>query len=309
MIVDVHFHLTLGPPEMTKLLIQALTGLFLQYAERMGRPMDAETFIRQAEEKIPDPNGEKIIEQMEENEIDFSLLLMMDYLAAPVEYIQENNKIAGLLAQEHSDRLMALAGVDPRRPNATDLLKQCFEEFGCRGLKYHPDLGYDPTSTESYELLKILNDNKGVLLTHTGPLGRDARSRLAETSLLADVVVDFPDLPIIAAHMGFINWRPWASLAAYNPNFYGDLAMWDEKAIGNYSFFCRELRDLIDATGVEKVMFGTDDPFNTVLRPTKEYIQLIRKLPDNAPEGIQFTTEEVEAMLGGNAAALLGLTT
>ena len=201
---------------------------------------------------------------------------------------------------------MALAGIDPRRPNAPDLLKQCFEEFGCRGLKYHPDIGYDPSGPESIKLLEVLNHNKGVLLTHTGPLP-NSMAKFAEADLLSDVMINFPDLPIIAAHMGFINWRPWASLAVYNPNLYGDLAMWDEKAIGNYDYFCRELRDIIDAVGVEKIMFGTDDPFYQILRTTKEYIQLIRDLPERSPGGIRFTKDEVDSILGGNAARLLGL--
>lgn len=310
MIVDVHYHPIIGPTEMYKLIIQALAKLFVQYAKKMNRPMEAETFIRKAEESLlDDPDGEKIIEHMDENGIDFCLMLMGDFLQAPEELIMANNKIAGELSQKHPTRLLALAGVDPRRPNASDLLKQCLKEFGCRGLKYHADNGFDPTSAESYELLKTLNELNGLLLTHIGPLSAPMRSKFAEASLLADVLTDFPGLPIIGAHMGFLNWRPWASLAAYNENFYGDLAMWDEKAIGNYNFFCRELRDLIDAVGVEKVMFGTDDPYNTVLRPTKEYIRLIKELPEKAPEGIQFTIEEVEAILGGNAAVLLGLNT
>ena len=71
--------------------------------------------------------------------------------------------------------------------------------------------------------------------------------------------------------------------------------------------FCRELRDLVDYAGIEKVLFGTDDPINRVVRPTKEWVQLIRDLPDNAPDGIEFTREEVDAILGGNAVAVLGL--
>ncbi|MBW1709991.1 MAG: class II aldolase/adducin family protein [Deltaproteobacteria bacterium] len=78
--------------------------------------------------------------------------------------------------------------------------------------------------------------------------------------------------------------------------------MWDSYAFGNYRLFCRELRDILDYAGADKVLFGTDNPiFNTVM-PTKEYIQLIKDLPANSPEGIEFTKEEVDGILGGNAA-------
>ena len=39
----------------------------------------------------------------------------------------------------------------------------------------------------------------------------------------------------------------------------------------------------------------------------KDSIQIIRDLPRNAPEGIQFSEAEVSAILGGNAKKILGL--
>ncbi|MFC1820255.1 amidohydrolase family protein, partial [Thermodesulfobacteriota bacterium] len=112
----------------------------------------------------------------------------------------------------------------------------------------------------------------------------------------------------IAAHMGAVNWRPWANLAANQPTLYGDLAMWEAYAFGHYELFCRELRDIIDYAGVNKVLFGTDNPVLHTVSPTKEWIQLLKDLPANAPQGIKFMENEVEAILGGNAASILGLT-
>lgn len=112
---------------------------------------------------------------------------------------------------------------------------------------------------------------------------------------------------MIAAHMGAINWRPWAALAAHQPNIYGDLAMWDSYAFGRYNLFCRELRDILDYTGASKVLFGTDNPIFNTVQPTRNWIQLIKNLPNNSPNGISFTEAEVVAILGGNAAAILNL--
>jgi predicted TIM-barrel fold metal-dependent hydrolase len=104
-----------------------------------------------------------------------------------------------------------------------------------------------------------------------------------------------------------VNWRPWAALAAHQPNLYGDLAMWDAYAFGRYELFCRDLRDLIDYAGVDKVLFGTDDPIAQVVRDAGEWIALLKDLPSKAPHGIRFSEEEINAILGGNAAFLLGL--
>jgi hypothetical protein len=39
----------------------------------------------------------------------------------------------------------------------------------------------------------------------------------------------------------------------------------------------------------------------------KDYIQIVKDLPQNAPDGITITEEEVTAILGGAAARILGL--
>jgi len=107
--------------------------------------------------------------------------------------------------------------------------------------------------------------------------------------------------------MGAINWRSWATLAAHQPNLYGDLAMWDSYAFGHYELFCRELWDILDYAGDSKVLFGTDNPIFNTVQPTKNWIKLIKDLPVNAPQGIIFNEEEVNGILGGNAAAILRL--
>ena len=59
--------------------------------------------------------------------------------------------------------------------------------------------------------------------------------------------------------------------------------------------------------GVEKVLWGTDDPFETHTVPTARYLEMMRALSTRAPAGYEFSQEEVDLMLGGSAAALMGL--
>jgi len=307
MIVDVHYHLI---PAIPQEMVEHLVEDPMRAAMIMGESIDRETIIKKAFEAWPDPTGEKLIASMEEAGIDFTCICAVDNAAnerLTPEVAQAQNKIISGIADKYPDRVCAFAGVDPRRPEAVDMLKQCFSEYGMRGLKYHADHGYDPGGSESYKLLEIVEENRGILLTHTGPLGPPSRCKYSDPMLLADLAVDFPDLKVIAAHMGQINWRPWAALASHQPNLYGDLAMWDAFAFGHYELFCRELRDLIDFAGVSKVLFGTDNPVFSVIKPTRNWIKLIKDLPVNSPSGIKFTDDEVKAILGGNAASILGL--
>jgi predicted TIM-barrel fold metal-dependent hydrolase len=307
MIVDVPYHMI---PMMPEEMIGGVLEDPIRMARMMDKRVDHASLFAKAKALWGDPEGGKLIRSMDEEGVDFTVICAVDNAANPVftsDLVEWQNKTVAEVARKHPERVMALAGVDPRRKNAPDLLKQAFEEFGMRGLKYHSDYGYDPVGPESYKLLGIVQENGGVLLAHTGPLRPPSRAKYAEPALLADIGVDFPDLKVIAAHMGMVNWRPWAALATHQPNLYGDLAMWDAYAFGRYELFCRELRDLIDFVGVEKVLFGTDDPIAQVVRTTRDWIALIRDLPTKAPPGIRFTEEEVNAILGGNAVSLLGL--
>jgi predicted TIM-barrel fold metal-dependent hydrolase len=307
MIVDVHYHLI---PSLPEELIDHIIEAPLWAVKAMGKDIDRETLKKRAAEKYADPTGEGLLASMEEAGIDFTCICAVDNAdteALTTEMAQTQNQVVGQISRNNPDKVLALAGIDPRRPNAADMLRQCFEEFGMKGLKYHPDSGYDPSSPESYKLLEMLQEKGGILLSHTGPLRPPSRCKYAEPGLLADLAVDFPELSVIAAHMGLINWRPWAALASHQPTLYGDLAMWDVYALGNYNLFCRELRDLIDFAGVEKVLFGTDNPIFGIIEPTTHWVQAIKDLPKKAPDGITFTQEEVDAILGGNAARLLEL--
>jgi predicted TIM-barrel fold metal-dependent hydrolase len=307
MIIDVHYHLF---PKLSERIVRNLAQSAIHQAKEMGIEVDPEKLIKKVSGTWPDPSGEGVLAIMEDAGIDLTLICMVDNANFPQlkpENQQRGNKIIGDIARKNPGRIMALAGIDPRRPEAPDMMKQCFEEYGLRGLKYHPDDGYYPCSPESYKLLEVLVKYNGILLTHTSPLNPPSRSKYAEALELSDLAVDFPELKVIAAHMGMINWRPWASLAARQPNLYGDLAMWDHYAYANYNLFCRELRDILDHAGASKVLFGTDNPMASAVVPTKTLIQLLKDLPAKAPMGLVFTKEEIDGILGGNATSLLGL--
>jgi predicted TIM-barrel fold metal-dependent hydrolase len=306
MIVDVHYHLI--PVDYKLENAKVMVPEILRIAKIMGVKISENQIVQKCAELYGDKDGKKLIRLMDDAGIDFTIVCRVDNVdneALTPELNQVMNKRVADIANDHPHRLMAFAGVDPRRSEALDMLKQCFEEFNMKGLKYHPDNGFNPVSPESYLLLEYLEKKNGILLTHTGPL-KGRRSKYTEPSLLSDILADFPKLRIIAAHMGQINWRPWAALASFHPNLYGDLAMWGPYAFGRFELFCRELRDIIDYAGYERVLFGSDSPIYDVILPIKDLIEKLKKLPKEAPPGIEFTKEEISAILGGNAAKMLG---
>ena len=304
-IIDVHYHWL---PEVPDAVLPFLAK-DLEYGRRQrGEATDPETLERLARETLLDPTGELVLRRNADLGVGLTCLNLVDVPlpGLDAEAMLQLNKRAADLASEHGEQLRVFAGIDPRRPEAAEMARVCLEEYGMLGIKWHPDHGYDITGPEAHAVLQVLDRCGGVLLTHTGPLP-GGRYRFASLERVAEVLVDFPNLRVIAAHMGKIAWHEWAALAQDFPNLYGDLAVWSRYAQRDFGFFCRQLRELTWVAGVEKVLWGSDDPFETHTVPTERFLQMMRDLTTRAPAGYEFSQEEVDLMLGGNAAVLLGL--
>jgi predicted TIM-barrel fold metal-dependent hydrolase len=308
MLIDSHYHYMAG---MTEKAAAGMVEMIFQEAKKMGMNPDYETMLKTAGETWGDPQGDRLIEKMDEAGIDVTLAVNVDDFNIKKltgEKMQMQNRMLGEAVKRHPGRIIGLAGIDPRRPEAAEMTGVCLEEYGLRGIKYHPDHGFDPGGPESYKVLEVLARHKGILLSHTSPLMPHGRCKFGDPLQLSDIAVDFPEIKVIAAHMGgYINWRSWASLAAYQSTMYGDLAVWDTLAFKNYGLFCRELRTAIDLAGPTKILFGSDAPVQTLLYPVKTMIRFFQDLPEKAPADISFTPEEVGLILGGNAQVVFGL--
>ncbi|MRR16930.1 MAG: hypothetical protein EG826_10785 [Deltaproteobacteria bacterium] len=308
MIIDSHYHYMTA---MSEKGASEMVSLIVHEGRRMGMNPNPEALLKTAAETWGDPHADRLVEKMDEAGIDVTVAVNVDNIHIKqftVERMQMQNRMLGEAVLRHPDRLIGLAGIDPRRPEAADMARACFSEYGLRGIKYHPDHGFDPAGIESRKVLEVLALHQGVLLTHSGPLMPKGRCKFADPLMLCDIALDYPEIKVIAAHMGgYINWRPWASLAAFQSPMYGDLAAWDILACRNYSLFARQLRDVLDLAGPSKVLFGSDAPIQTLLYPIGTLLQYIRDLPQKAPAGIRFTQDEVDMILGENARAVFGL--
>lgn len=310
MIIDVHYH-PITEDWVPGKLWDMITNLLVLDAERHGRQIVFEEMRQRIVKEMSDPTGEKLLEHMEETGIDKSVIVALDMglgLGEARTPILDQNRAIANIANKYPDKCIAFAGVDPRRDDAPQIFQRCVEEWGMKGLKMHPDCGYYPNGTEAYRLLEIVQKYKLTILTHTGPLPPPSRAKFTQPLHLQDILVDFPDIKIIAAHSGMLCWWPeWAVLAAQNPNLYGDLAEWQFMAFNRYEKFCQTLRDMLDTAGPGKILFGTDSPIFDPVLPSKNWLQLIKNLPHKAPPGIKFTADEIAGILGKNAQTALVL--
>ena len=179
-------------------------------------------------------------------------------------------------------------------------------DLGLKGIKLHPQ--YQDTDFDDPRYLRIL-DRCGelglVVLTHAGlDIGMPGKDNCAP-EMVARVLEQVGPVKLVLAHMG--GWRQWDRVEAllpgtgvyldtsfslgeitplddghYRP---GDLPLLDEAA------FLRMVRKF----GSDRVLFGTDSPWDD----QGAALVRLRALP--------LESAELDAILGGNARALLGI--
>jgi predicted TIM-barrel fold metal-dependent hydrolase len=238
MIVDVHcHHFYITQPDEVSVFLSTL-------AESWGITKPREKVTDWYTGHIADLNTyDAFVGRMDEAGIDKAVLLYSDN----IDYGNSEETVLGIhehisrIAERHPTRIIPLGSIDPRRLDAPELFRRCIQEYGMKGLKWHPDYGFYPNSEEAFKMLEVASELEVPLLTHSGPLP-GMRSKYAHPIHLDEVAYSFPKLNIIAAHMGDTWWRDWLALVRYKRNIYGDLAIWQFTATGNQSKFKAILR-------------------------------------------------------------------
>lgn len=203
----------------------------------------------------------------------------------PLGPLIDNDEVAAFVG-EHPRRLRGLASVDLHRPMAgVRELRRCVRELGFRGLRIVPWLwGLPPDDRRYYPLYAEcveLDVPFCLQIGHTGPLLSSEPGR--PIPYLEHVALEFPELRIVAGHIG----APWTqeimSLATKFPNVYIDTSAYKATR------FPADIIDFMRGRGAKKVMFGSNFPMLT---------------PSACLEGLDalgLTDEARELYLSGNA--------
>ncbi|MGW3485333.1 amidohydrolase family protein [Rhodococcus indonesiensis] len=168
-----------------------------------------------------------------------------------------SNDYVGTVVRAHPDRFVMVASVDLHRPmDATRELRRCVEEYGAAGLRILPWLwDLPPDDRRYYPLYAACCDLDITFCTqigHTGPLAPSEPGR--PIPYLDHVALEFPDLRIVAGHIG-VPWTNEAiSLATKYPNLYIDTSAYKTTR------YPTEIVDYLRGHGRHKVLFGSNHP-------------------------------------------------
>jgi predicted TIM-barrel fold metal-dependent hydrolase len=170
-----------------------------------------------------------------------------------------NDEVAGWVAA-HPARFAGVAAVDLHRPMAAVReLRRAVRDLGFVALRVVPWLwGLPPNDRRYYPLFAECVELGVPFCTqvgHTGPLRTSETGR--PIPYLDDVALDFPELTIVAGHIGYPWTEEMIALTRKYPNVYIDTSAYTVRR------YPPELVRYLRADGRRKVLFGTNYPMIT----------------------------------------------
>lgn len=203
-----------------------------------------------------------------------------------------NDEVAAWVAA-HPDRFAGIAAVNLAKPmEAVRELRRAVTELGFVGLRVLPWLWETPpTDRRFYPLYAACVELSVPFCTqvgHTGPLRPSETGR--PIPYIDQVALDFPELTIVAGHIGYPWTEEMIAVARKHENVYIDTSAYTTKRIPAALISYMKTR-----SGSRKVLFGTNYPMIT---------------HGNALEGLDdvgLDKSTKEQYLHGNAARVFGV--
>lgn len=208
------------------------------------------------------------------------------------------NEECAALVEDHPDRFIGLASVDPHRADAPDVLEKAFTELGLAGLKLHPSqqrfYPTDPELEPVYEM--CLKYNKPIVFHSGMSAAPNTLVKYSHPLNFEEVALSHPDLRMCLAHFGWPWVREVAMLLLKYRNVYTDTAMLyfdNPKEFYAQSFGVDIGPYWIERSLRHQVMFGSEEP-------RLEQIRMIRAIRE-----MDLRESTKDLILGGNALEFL----
>jgi predicted TIM-barrel fold metal-dependent hydrolase len=267
------------------------------------------------EEGLVDPGGKRLLQQMETLGIDAAVILTLDWslgmesdAKVPIEDV---HKAYADLAKSTNGKLIPFAGVDPRRPNALEILSKAHDQ-GLAGLKLYPPSGFYPYDEIIFPLCEACQEWGVPVVFHTGATVASLRPRFGNPLFIQDVQRKFRNLTIWIAHAGSEYWwEESVAVARSGLDTYLEVSGWHRLAEEDEERFVKMLSLAAKSIGWEKILFGSDHFSGTTFRDLETYRSWLSWFADLSTTakkyGATVPSQAVEAILGGNTARCLGI--
>ena len=221
-----------------------------------------------------------LLEKMDAEGITFAVIHMVS--PTPSGVIDTNTWLIG----HRQERFIKFGALHPLFNNFEEEIKR-LKDGGVKGVKFQPDVQqFTPDDKlATYPMYEALAREGLTVMFHVGGEPLPSAHDRSKPGMIFNIARDFPELKIIAAHLGGLNmWREVYELLAGMPNVYMESSL-------SYGFIEPRLAEsIIHKHGHDKIFFGTDYPFGEI------------KGALAAAKSVPFLTEqEKEDILGRNA--------
>ncbi len=206
-------------------------------------------------------------------------------VATTPAHVRSVNKFIAASVKAHPDRFIGFGSLHPDMTDARDAVMH-LEDEGLRGIKLHPDMQL--FAMDEDKALRMFESFAGELplLVHAG----DKRYNFSNPHRIAYAMDRFPEMKVIAAHMGgYSEWEEAAKVLAGRKNIYVDTSS------TMFELNDDQMRAAIAAFGVESTMFASDYP---MWNPGAELTHV---------RNLGLTEQQLERVLWGTAAQLFNL--
>lgn len=250
-------------------------------------------------------NPDELQRRINDSNIDKIFLFAHD-LDRPWKSKCPNEYVADVVARD-PEHFVGFASVDPLGGiKSVDELEHAVKDLGLKGLKLLPAYsGCAPGDPRVFPVYESARDLGVPVTVHTGFATSQSLMSHDKPDSVDEVAIQFPDLRIIIAHMGFL-WSNTALMVMWkHGNVYGDLAGW---SFMPFDLLTRTLSYAKHLGVIHKILWGTDYPFCESAATHLQDIDRMRRIPAySAKIGIdpQLTPSDIEKVLGNNALSIL----
>jgi len=264
-------------------------------------------------QKSSDPKN--IIRAMDKYGVDIACLLpesMMDTTGYSSRWCTNGN--AWKAVQKHPDRFIIQPNLSPIKHRGIDNAiweMEYWVEYGAKLFKYYPPEDTYINDPELWPFYKRAEELDIVLDIHTGfswvPPGK---SKYCLPIQLDDVARDFPDLKLVAFHMGYPYCDDLNMIAMGHPNVYLCLSLLVPWAITAPYKFGKILGEAMRFVGPDRIIWGTDSAgygaqIGAAVMGLRNF-----QIPEELQQQygyLPLTDEDKRKIFGGNLAGLLGI--
>jgi uncharacterized protein len=298
MLINTHVHMSRYgadfSPELGEYFVSMFQGANCWHT---GEPWRAEDFC-----VTPD----QLVADMDAAGIDKVCVLGIAYKFGN-SYDPDAAEYVGEMVADHPDRLIGFYTADPLGGLAeVRRFERAVADHGLRGLKMLPSYNY--TSLHDRRIWPLYEAAEGMgvpVILHTGwsSLQRGKMLDYDHPLYAEDIAIDFPDLKLVLAHVGFMWAEEVMHFMAKFPNVYADLAWLPESApLWRLAQMCSWAKKL----GVlGRFLWGSDYPY-TDFASGYEFLGRIPGFTERHELEPFITQEDMDSIFSGAAQRLLG---